>query len=93
MVLADASAVAVADRATAIFAVPSNEVPPIVLALASAVAVAALPVVEPEEPLVLPVTLPVKVPTNPVAVTLPVLGLYVNPVSVAGIPCALLPCG
>ena len=75
MVLALASAVVVADKATAIFAVPSNEVPPMVLADASAVAVAALPVVEPEEPLVLPVTLPVNVPTNQVAVTLPVLGL------------------
>ena len=29
-------------------------------------------------PDVLPVTLPVSVPTNPVAVTLPVLGLYVS---------------
>jgi hypothetical protein len=35
--------VAVAESATAIFAVPSNEVPPIVLAVSSAVAVAAFP--------------------------------------------------
>ena len=67
IVLAVASAVVVAESATAILAVPSNEVPPMVLAVASAVAVAALPV-----------TSPVNVPTNPVAVTLPVLGLYVN---------------
>ena len=46
--------------ATAMFAVPSNDVPPIVLAFANAVAVAARPVVEPEEPLTLPVTSPVK---------------------------------
>ena len=47
------------------FAVPSNDTPPIVLAFASAVAVAALPVHDPDEPLVLPVTLPVKFPTTP----------------------------
>ena len=45
IVLALASAVAVAAKPTAIFAVPSNEVPPIVLAVSKAVAVAALPVV------------------------------------------------
>ena len=45
MVLAVASAVAVAARFTAIFAVPSKDVPPIVLAVSKAVAVAALPVV------------------------------------------------
>ena len=39
-----------ADNATAIFAVPSKDVPPIVLAVANAVAVAALPVVLPELP-------------------------------------------
>ena len=61
--------------ATAILAVPSKEVPPIFLAVAKAVAVAALPVVLPEVPEVFQVTLPVRVPTNPVAVTLPVLGL------------------
>ena len=45
MVLALARAVAVAASDTAIFAVPSNEVPPIVLAVARAVAVPASPVV------------------------------------------------
>ena len=39
--------------------VPSNDTPPIVLAVSKAVAVAALPVVEPELPDTLPVTLPV----------------------------------
>jgi hypothetical protein len=48
-------------------ALPLNDTPPIVLAVASTVAVSALPV-----------TSPVSVPTNPVAVTLPVLGLYVS---------------
>ena len=47
IVRAEASAVAVAAKATAILAVPSNEVPPIVLPVARAVAVAANPVVEP----------------------------------------------
>ena len=51
--------------------VPSNDTPPIVLAVANAVAVSALPVTS-------PVTSPVNVPTNPVAVILPVLGLYVS---------------
>ena len=41
------------------------------LAVASAVAVAAFPVQEPDEPL----AFPVKAPINPVAVILPVLGL------------------
>ena len=45
MVLAVASAVAVAARFTAISDVPSKDVPPIVLAVSKAVAVAALPVV------------------------------------------------
>ena len=40
-------------------AVPSNDTPPIVLAVSKAVAVAALPVVEPDDPETLPVTLPV----------------------------------
>ena len=44
--------------------VPSNDTPAIVLAEASAVAVAALPVHDPAEPDVLPVTLPVRLPTN-----------------------------
>ena len=42
-----------------IFADPSKDTPAIVLALASLVAVAALPVHEPDEPEALPVTLPV----------------------------------
>ena len=54
------------------FDVPSNETPAMVLAFANAVAVAALPVVDPDEPDTLPVTLPVKPPTNVVAVTIPV---------------------
>ena len=58
-----------------ILPVPSNETPPIVLADASAVAVAAFPVHDPDEPLVFPVTFPVSVPTNPVAVIFPVEGL------------------
>ena len=41
-----------------IAAVPSNDTPPIALAVANAVAVAALPVQDPEEPDALPVTLP-----------------------------------
>ncbi len=64
-------------------AVPSNDTPAIVLALASAVAVAALPVQDPDEPDVLPVTLPVKLPTNTDDVRVPVDGLYVYPVSVS----------
>ena len=57
----------------------------IVLPVANAVAVAAFPVVLPEVPEVLPVTFPVtfpvNAPTNIVEVNVPVLGLYVNPVS------------
>ena len=45
IVRAVAKAVAVADKPTAIFAVPSNEVPPIVRAVARAVVVAELPLV------------------------------------------------
>ena len=56
-----ASAVAVADKATAIFAVPSNEVPPIVLAVANAVAVLAFPV---KAPVTSPVTSPSKLATR-----------------------------
>jgi hypothetical protein len=44
------------------FPVPSNDTPPIVLADARAVAVAASPVHEPEEPLAFPVTFPENVP-------------------------------
>ena len=57
IVLPVASAVAVADRATAIFAVPSKDVPPIVLAVARAVAVAALPVISLEVNATVPVAL------------------------------------
>jgi hypothetical protein len=60
---------------TVMFADPLNETPLIFLAVANAVAVSALPVTS---PVTSPVTAPVSVPTNPVAVTLPVLGLYVN---------------
>ena len=58
--------------ATAILAVPSNDVPPIVLAVANAVAVAAK--VDKE-------AVPVKAPTNIDDVNVPELGLYVYPVS------------
>ena len=57
------------------FAEPSNDTPAIVLAEASLVAVAALPVQDPDEPEALPVTLPVTAPTNLVDVRLPELGL------------------
>jgi hypothetical protein len=56
-------------------AVPSKDVPPIVLALARAVAVAAFPVVLPDDPEALPVTLPVNAPTKTVVVKVPELGL------------------
>ena len=46
------------------FALPSNDTPPIVLAVSNAVAVAALPVVDPEVPDTLPVTLPVTFPSR-----------------------------
>jgi hypothetical protein len=48
-----------------------------------AVAVAALPVVDPEDPLTLPVTFPVNAAATDVVVSKPELGLYVNPVSVS----------
>ena len=50
---------------------PSKDTPPMVLALASFVAVAALPVVDPDVPETLPVTLPVRFPMNVVAVVVP----------------------
>tara|TARA_R110000824_G_C14824814_1_gene637172 strand:- start:99 stop:371 length:273 start_codon:yes stop_codon:yes gene_type:complete len=50
----------------------------------AAVAVAALPVQLPDEPLAFPVTLPVKGPENAVAVSVPVPALYVMPASVLG---------
>ena len=54
---------------------PSKDTPPIFLAVSNAVAVAALPVVEPDDPLTLPVTLPVRFPTKVDEVNAPVLGL------------------
>ena len=50
---------------------PSKDTPPIVLAFASFVAVAALPVVDPDVPETLPVTSPVRFPMNVVAVVVP----------------------
>ena len=47
-----------------ILPVPSNDTPPMFLAVSRAVAVAAFPVQDPDEPLALPVTLPVKAPAN-----------------------------
>ena len=66
-----------------ILPVPSNDTPEAVtspareisLPVAKAVAVAAFPVVLPDEPLVFPVTFPVKFPTKLVAVKAPVLEL------------------
>ena len=43
-----------------IFAVPSKDTPPILRAVCKAVAVAALPVVEPDVPETLPVTFPTR---------------------------------
>ena len=63
------------------FAEPLNDTPAIVLAFAKIVAVAALPVHDPDDPDVLPVTLPVRAPTNTDDVRVPDEGLYVNPVS------------
>ena len=62
-------------------AVPSNETPDMFLAVASAVAVAALPVVDPDEPLTLPVTLPVRFPVT-FPVTSPVKSPVTSPVIV-----------
>ena len=66
-----------------IFADPSKDTPPIVLAVSNAVAVAAFPVQLPELPEVLPVTSPVmfpeKVPDNT-----SVFALKVNPDAVFG---------
>ena len=58
-----------------ILPVPSKDTPPIFLAVANAVAVAAFPVVDPDGPEVLPVTFPVISPANPVAVRTPLLEL------------------
>ena len=53
------------------FPVPSNDTPPIVLADANAVAVAANPLQVADDPLAFPVTFPVIGPLNPVAVNNP----------------------
>ncbi len=50
---------------------PSKLTPAMVLAVANFVAVAALPVVDPDVPETLPVTLPVRFPINVVAVVVP----------------------
>ena len=69
-------------------AVPSKDTPPIFLAVCNAVAVAALPVHDPDEPDVLPVTSPVTSPvispTNDVAVSAPDDELNVRLVPVLG---------
>ena len=78
---------------------PSKDTPPIVLAFASFVAVAALPVVDPDEPETLPVTLPVRFPMNVVAVVVPdtltfcrkVAFVLVLMLSVAAIPVRFAP--
>ena len=60
------------------FAAPTA-VRPVAVVIEFCVAVATVPVKLPATlPVTAPVTAPVNVPTNPVAVTLPVLGLYVN---------------
>ena len=59
---------------------PSKSTPLIALAVAKAVAVAALPVQEPEDP----EAFPVKAPTNEVAVNAPVFELKVRLVAVFG---------
>jgi len=61
-----------AAAATVIAAEPSKFTPFIVFPGDSFVAVAALPVVDPEEPVTLPVTFPVNGPTKLPAVTAPV---------------------
>ena len=63
---------------TVIAPVPSKSTPFIALAVANAVAVAAFPVQDPDEPEVLPVTFPVKFPTKEVAVNAPVFELKVR---------------
>ena len=56
-----------------IFAEPSNETPAMVRAVSSAVAVAAFPVQDPDDPEALPVTFPVKGPVKPSATKVPVI--------------------
>jgi hypothetical protein len=71
-------------------ALPSNDTPPIVLAVARAVAVAALPVVDPEEPLTLPVTSPVISPTKSVDVIL--VAPVTTPASITIVPSRTICC-
>ena len=66
-----------------ILPVPSNDTPPMFLAVSRAVAVAEFPVQDPDEPLALPVTLPVKAPEN-VPDSTSVLELNVSPLAVFG---------
>jgi hypothetical protein len=68
------------------FADPSKLTPPIFLAVSSAVAVAALPVQDPDEPDALPVTLPVNAPTKVVAVVTPVKNPSPSGLSVIPLP-------
>jgi len=66
---------------------PSNETPPIFLAVvrvAADEAVAEFPVHEPDEPLAFPVTFPVSGPLNAVAVKVSELELKVNPAADLG---------
>ena len=56
---------------------PSKLFPHRLLAVPSLVAVAALPVQEPDDPEQFPVTLPVNGPANPVAVRMPVPAFHV----------------
>ena len=78
--------VPVAPSTNAMYVVSSVLLLALTVTLVASVAVAAFPVQLPELPLVLPVTFPVKLPVTDVTVNSPVLGLYVNPVSVS-IPC------
>jgi len=69
------------------FAVPSKDPPPIFLAVSNAVAVAALPVVDPDVPLTFPVTFPVTLPVifpAKVPDNTSVLALKVKPYAVFG---------
>ena len=76
------------------FADPSKATPAMVFVAASFVAVAALPVQDPDEPDALPVTLPVNAPTKVVDVVTPVAntspsGLSVTPEPTLTPPCAV----
>ena len=69
---------------TVMAAVPSNVTPLIARPVWRAVAVAAFPVQDPDEPEALPVTLPVSGPEKPVAVSTPVAELNASPLFVFG---------